>query len=257
VSTSSCGKYKNLLQSHLISKTSLRFITTIFAAIFLVSSATAVEFFCQYSGSYSCTAFNATINTLDDALIGDISGFHLDGKTNTDVTNFDARALIIRYFPKYLGIFFPNLDKIFIEGGMYELHKEDIQNLPKLKTIFMSNNNIEYLEKDLFINHPYIELLYFESNNIKYVDPNVFDNLSKLVVLSLYRNTCSSLRASKNRSAVLSAIPSIISSCGIGANPQVQTIFELQTELELLNLVNGNLTVKCASKVFSGAGVIV
>jgi Leucine-rich repeat (LRR) protein len=194
---------------------------------------------------------NGTIASTDDAYITNVIGTHLAGKVNADVTTVDTRPIITRYFPRLLDLYFPKIDTIYFEGGMYELHKEDLATVPNLQKLYMSFNHLEHLEKDLFINNPKIYFIFFETNNIKHVDPNVFDSLTSLTTLSLYRNNCISQRQASNRNAVLALITSIRNACGPNANPQVQEISDLQVELEKVTLTNGNLTTKCAGSLFS------
>ncbi|KAG5670180.1 hypothetical protein PVAND_000460 [Polypedilum vanderplanki] len=223
----------------------------IFLLIFLLSTVTAIEFNCDFTGSYSCKVYNITIDSPDDVFVTKIIGTHAAGKTNNDVNTIDTRGLIIRYFPKNLESFFPNIENIFIESGLYELHQEDLEAFPQLKNLYMSYNHIEYLEKDLFINNPNLQLIYFEVNNIKYVDRNVFDDLTQLTTLSLDRNNCVTGKASGSECDVNDLIQVIVNSCTINANPQVQLINELNEDIEDLLLVNGNLTMNCAKNLFS------
>ncbi|KAG5670181.1 hypothetical protein PVAND_000461 [Polypedilum vanderplanki] len=214
------------------------------------SAVNTVEFQCDYSDSNTCKVINGSIATLDDALLFSIFGTHVYGEDVTSITTFDARGQLIRFFPRLIDLVFPNLENIYIEGGMYELHREDIEFLPKLKGLYLSYNNIEYLEPNLFLYNPKLETIILEANNLKFIDLRIISNLPKLTTLDLTKNNCFSGVAKNSRLSSLSLFYSATSACSLNFNLKLTTILNLKNELQRLVLVNGNLTAKCAKNEF-------
>ncbi|KAG5670182.1 hypothetical protein PVAND_000462 [Polypedilum vanderplanki] len=225
-------------------------------SIILISSLTidAVIFNCQFSNNYYCKVTSGTIISKSETTVTLITGTYPSGTTSNSITVFDGRGFIFRYFPRGLTRFFPNIDVIFFEGGLREIHKEDLQQFgSKLKRVYMSYNNIEILEKNLFVYNPNIEYIYLDDNNIKYVDPDVFNVLTKLTNLGFLYNNCYSGKVEYNRNGVLSFIDEIKENCSIEIDEDSKTILQLQISIDSLNKQNTNLTNNCASSI-SGSG---
>ncbi|KAL7012429.1 hypothetical protein ACKWTF_014847 [Chironomus riparius] len=75
---------------------------------------------------------------------------------------------------------------------MTEIHKEELAQYPNLQQLYLSTNEIEIIEPDLFINNRKLRLIYLNANKIRSVAPNVFDGLDKLVFLGFDANVCHS-----------------------------------------------------------------
>lgn len=61
-------------------------------------------------------------------------------------------------------------------------------NLPQLREVFLSENNILELPADAFTNSTNVDVIYLESNAIAHIDPNVFSTLVNLDHLYLRSN---------------------------------------------------------------------
>jgi hypothetical protein len=227
----------------------------VFLVIYLFSpSINAVIFSCAFN-SNSCLLTSGSINSQADATVTAVTGTYPAGVTSSSITVIDGRNLIFRYFPRSITKFFPNIDVIFFEGGMREIHKEDLQQFStKLKRVYLSTNVIEIIEKDLFIYNPNIEHLYIERNAIKYVDPSVFNVLTKLVNLGFLYNNCATGKVENDRNGVVKFIQEINANCSVPFDDDTKTILELQGLIDGLTKQNTNLTNNCRGSSTSGSG---
>lgn len=145
---------------------------------------------------YTCFATESfEINSEDDRTITEVEGNHAEGKTNGDVKAFGARDITIKYFPKDLQKFFPQVAIIDIENSeLQEITREDVAPFgSKLTTLFLAENEIENIEADTFTENTNLVSVSLNRNHIKYVGTGVFSKLSNLAVLQFEDNICFSL----------------------------------------------------------------
>ena len=195
------------------------FILVIFLGILAVD---AVEFDCKFKDSYRCEVISGTIYTRNDAYVTGIRGSHQGSKTNRDVLGFDARNVNLKYFPRNLNLYLPSVTEIFVEQGLREITKEDLQQYPKLSWLYLSNNEIKIIKKDTFMYNPDLKLVFLGGNKIKHVDPNVFDHLDNLIFLG-FENICHSGLAENDRTGVVNLINNIKQKCSQN-NPESKVI---------------------------------
>lgn len=121
----------------------------------------------------------------------------------------------INFFPQGLAEIFPNLKAIRLTGvQLKEIHQSDLKPFEQLKTLSLWDNDLEYLEKDLFLYNLNLVGISLEYNKISYIDPNVFDNLKSLIDLHLKNNICISEKA-VNSTGVTKIIQKIGYQCSI------------------------------------------
>ncbi|CRK94700.1 CLUMA_CG008200, isoform A [Clunio marinus] len=110
-----------------------------------------------------------------------ISGDHLESSTEEDVSEASFINQLIFYFPRNLGIFFPNLQVLTLYScGIKRISKFDLHGLRRLKEISLNGNHLVTLPNNLFESTPEIESVSFCRNKIKYIGPNIFDSLDNL-----------------------------------------------------------------------------
>lgn len=84
----------------------------------------------------------------------------------------------------------------YLEMSAVELQeiplKED-DYLPRLKRIYLYNNNIKTLETNAFRGAVNLELLELSKNQIQFIDGNIFQNMNNLYILSLFSNNLSEI----------------------------------------------------------------
>lgn len=162
---------------------------------------------------YACEITHINSLSSDDYTVTKVIGHHQRGYTSNEVTGIDGRSKTIQRFLIDLTRFFPNLDTIFFEKGMTEIHKEELAYYPKLKKLYLSFNELEVIESDLFINNPNLELVYLGVNKIHTVYPKVFDGLTKMTSLRFQNNTCYDGQVDHNRNEAVKFAQNIYKHC--------------------------------------------
>jgi hypothetical protein len=118
---------------------------------------------------------------------------------NVDFLRFNMKDM--RYFPKGINKFFPNLTAFAIERSMLkEIKQDNLKALPKIVFLDLSVNMIEIIQKDLFKFNPLLQNIDLNNNMIKEIDGNVFDDLHFLKNLNLLTNICVLMEAGTKQS---------------------------------------------------------
>jgi Leucine-rich repeat (LRR) protein len=185
------------------------------------------------------TALN--IKSKESVVINSAIGSHLSGKNNDDVTCFisSEASYVVEYFPRNLENIFKNLKMIAIEHGrLKEIKQSDLRPFPKLVTVWLSNNDIEFLEDGLFAYNPELVSVNFHYNKIIHIGTQVFENLNKLRWLWLNENKCINLDAYNNQKAVREIIRQTKSKCFVKYAINLVTLKDNQTKLALSALVD-------------------
>ncbi|XP_070507889.1 uncharacterized protein [Chironomus tepperi] len=179
-----------------------------------VSQAVALKIYCDaIANPNTCKVTDIQVSSSSDQIVTNVFGRYQNGKSANDVTVIDARGLTLTRFPLNLSKFLPNIQTVFFEKGMTEIHKEELAQYPNLRELYASTNEIEVIEPDLFINNPNLHLVFFNGNKIKSVAPNVFDGLSKLTFLGLDANKCYSGHAHNNHEEAKELAKNIYKNC--------------------------------------------
>ena len=91
-----------------------------------MACSSAVNLDCSYGNfeyvvagtAYQCgVANNLSMTSPEEAVIRSVSGIHMSGKTNDDVTAFHVYSKTIEFFPRGLEKFFKNLKAIDIKNN--------------------------------------------------------------------------------------------------------------------------------------------
>lgn len=144
--------------------------------------------------AYYCEAHNTGKLILDrvNRNIQAITGTHTSPNTNANVKIIWILNSKVFYFPFGLQDICPNIEGIAIQGSkLRELRKEDLKQFTNLREIDLYDNEIEYLEPNLFENNLNLGAILLYSNRISHIDANVFNNfVNKLSTLYLSGNIC-------------------------------------------------------------------
>lgn len=97
---------------------------------------------------------------------------------------------------------------------MREIHKADLKDLRELRLVYLSDNLLEYLEKDLFIYNRHLECVYFDNNRIKFVAAGIFDHLT-LQTIHFNDNPCASQQVDDDHKKALAAVKEIYRTCSV------------------------------------------
>jgi len=222
----------------------------------LFGSTQSASFECQYNNGawsilgniYWCNVQNLdNITSLDAAQIDSINGTHLAGFNNDNVEAIQVLSKgQIHYFPRGLNTIFKNLKGIRIENaGLKELHQSDLKVFPKLVQFWLFGNSLEILEENLFEFNPDLEFISLWANKISHIDPNVFAKLTKLRYLYLFGNTCISMAAVNNSTAVQEVIKKAQTQCtNLDYSNLEQKVKNLEIESTILNAENLRLKLE-------------
>ncbi|KAG5668277.1 hypothetical protein PVAND_016224 [Polypedilum vanderplanki] len=139
-------------------------------------------------------------------VISSAKGTHQASMSHEKVTSFYSWSKAIHYIPYGLNKIFPNLFSLFIANGrIKEIHQKDLEQYPRLVYLTLYDNDITYLEKDLFKFNTELKFISFNTNKINQIYPTIFDHLKKLEHLHLDVNQCVDKRED-DRSGVLELI---------------------------------------------------
>jgi hypothetical protein len=78
----------------------------------------------------------------------------VNGQSNFDGSNYkmiDIQNQVVNFIPEGLEKFFPNIEGLSITASkLKRVGKKDMQQFPKLKILYLSSNDLEFLPSDLF-----------------------------------------------------------------------------------------------------------
>jgi Leucine-rich repeat (LRR) protein len=100
---------------------------------------------------------------------------------NDDITNLGIYRQTVHYVPKFTVKFATRIKYLTIlRCGLKEIRKEDLKQFPQLEKLWLGNNDLEWLEGDLFAFNPELVGLSFDDNEkLKYIGENLVDLLPR------------------------------------------------------------------------------
>ncbi|CRL05002.1 CLUMA_CG018064, isoform A, partial [Clunio marinus] len=139
--------------------------------------------------------YTCDVKNLDNreilANVTEIEGTHLDEKTNSDVRKININLQMCQFLPFGFEKFFPNIEGLRIaHSNLVSLTQSDISVFPKLRSVDIFNNNLKWLDADVFEKNPEIEYLYFGDNQIKSIGYDALKPLKKLKHAVFHYNVC-------------------------------------------------------------------
>ena len=151
----------------------------------------------------------------DDRLITSMTGVHLHGYSNNDVTCFYSSGPVFNYFPTNINEYFKNTGYIrMYETNIASLSKSDFQPFgDTLKVFFFDRNPVEVIDRDLFGYNPNLEKISFYFNRIKHVESGALKNLQKLKMMYFSGNPSCAATDAHERSAVINLVAQIEGQC--------------------------------------------
>ncbi|KAG5667610.1 hypothetical protein PVAND_015585 [Polypedilum vanderplanki] len=167
----------------------------ILISIFMTFSS-AVKLECKYNLDvlyrYGCIVQNNGIFGNFQTEIDEIEFIHFSNKTNEQVKNLYIRKIPnVTFIPKYIDKFFEHLERIEItHSNLIEISKDDLKPFPKLKYLFLNDNDLKIIEEHLFEFNEHLEIIFLNNNKISHIAPFVFSNLKNLSLLNLSNNIC-------------------------------------------------------------------
>ena len=112
------------------------------------------------------------------SIVREIKGAHKQNKSNNDVKCIYFKNKTVRYIPRDIGKFFPNLKTLQItQCNLKEISRDDFQWLESLEELFLSENQLKSLPDDLFINMPNLKQIDFSLNQLEYMSSKLLTSL--------------------------------------------------------------------------------
>lgn len=174
---------------------------------------------------YSC--FNLDCNLKEKQVITKVTGKHQPQKSNKDISVLYLTSANTKWMPGKLLEFFPNIQKFFficppranhdcfdsqmlkhkvfdeqsqvmtslcIQGHkLPNVFSRVFQNVPNLNELFLSDNQIEFLDKDAFKLLKKVTRIQLSNNFIYDINPDTFYNNMDLTSVELNRNSLTTL----------------------------------------------------------------
>ncbi|KAG5668966.1 hypothetical protein PVAND_016871 [Polypedilum vanderplanki] len=161
---------------------------------------------------YECRVTNYLVINSPNQKVEAIVGNHFINMTNNDVTGIRIKEKSLKFMPKNLDQFFPNLKVIFISrSGLCEIHESDLRAFKSLVNLDLSYNDIKVIERNLFKYNEKLEVLVLKNNPLQHVHLNVFDHLRNLKYFAV--NGCWNGQVSNNKTAVKSIVHNLRENC--------------------------------------------
>jgi hypothetical protein len=102
-------------------------------------------------------------------------------ENNSTVKMFEVEKKTVNFMPKFTVLLAKRLESLFIINcHLKVVLKEDLQQFPQLRRLSLSNNDLEWLNGDLFDYNPQLHSVWFNKNNLKFIGENLVNSLTKL-----------------------------------------------------------------------------
>lgn len=162
---------------------------------------------------YTCEG--KIVETGDPRIVTGVLQKHLPGRTNSDVKGFFVKDLKMKFPPRGIEKFFPDLQTFdFYYSQIEELDKDDLKVFPKLMQFdWPGNAKLFNINHDLFKDNINLKTISFWKTPIKHVALDVFDHLTQLTTLYLDDCKCINEKVVENQSGIEDFIFRISVSC--------------------------------------------
>lgn len=114
-----------------------------------------------------------------------------DMRSGSVVKFLKSDGVKIETFPGFSSVF-GDLEKVIINrAGLKEISSDDLKQFgDKLKVLDLGFNEIEFLEKNLFVHNKNLERINFNDNKVRHVTDGAFNKLTKVEILNFQSNPC-------------------------------------------------------------------
>lgn len=172
-------------------------------SIILNTPGAAITFQCTFAtggfgaigGVYYCSASSLKTTSHSEVLTGS-SGAHLGGYDNNGVRGLNIVGQICNFLPLNITATFSNLEAIQVHNsGLQQITKNDLSSFPKLRGLWLRENSLAVLEKDLFMYNTNLEYIELSDNKIMHIDAVLLSALPKVNVFNLAFNYCINVNA--------------------------------------------------------------
>lgn len=135
-------------------------------------------------------------------------------ESQEDVKSIGFEKKTVKYFPLNMKKFFKHLFTIEISScGLKAIHPSDLEPFKQLKLLYLSKNEIEIIDEDLFMHNPELVCVYLNNNKIKEIHPDVFEAPQLLTNMVLNKNPCIDVIIIDDREKVLALSEQVRKNC--------------------------------------------
>lgn len=124
--------------------------------------------------------------------ITSVTGTQLDGRSTSDVLFFQNKNydVSLKKIPSNFGSYFPSLTAIYFVVELETITASDLQPFPNLVFLNLQGNRLRRVDGDLFKYNPKLYTIYLSANSIEYVGEGIFDGLNELFAIYFAYNPC-------------------------------------------------------------------
>ena len=134
-------------------------------------------------------------------------------KKLSDIDSLRIEYVVMYFLMEGFDNHLPNLTALKIGScHLKELSKEDLKVFPKLKFLWIWENDLKVLEADLFMYNPDLIYVNFYWNYLKEIDSNIFNNFKSFEFIFLKKNDCVNFGA-KNQKELKKLVEIIQQNC--------------------------------------------
>lgn len=159
----------------------------------------------------------------DPFIFANVTGRHKDGKGDADVQEVDIICQTIKRIPEYIGITFPNLIALRIQGQISILTQLNFETFPNIEELYLENNLIFKIDSNTFEVTPKLRVINLERNHLVSLGIATFSMLKNLTHLNLDNNEKIHFHAD-TKEEMKSLIPAMIES-GIVVHDSIQCLY--------------------------------
>lgn len=159
---------------------------------------------CEYSVNnwgifgldYTC--YSISIENLAIKAADNITGVHLNDKSNANVQALDMQYLSeLTFIPSNFDVFFPNLIILeFYDCPINSIDGNELDGLSKLKALILMKTNISSIPRNFFAHIPDIEYFEVGESPLIEVGAHLFYSLQNLKYVDFWYDSCISATAS-------------------------------------------------------------
>jgi hypothetical protein len=190
---------------------------------------------------YECDTHSLPQSSTNPSITG-VTGTHIEGKTDADVTSIFIRGNITLSFVPRVGSVFPNLIAYLLWDpvGFDTLHGDEFDDLPRLEYLDIYRSKLTTISSRLFEATPNIVFVDLQGNTIERVGHDLFTplNTTQLQVVYFNDNRCIDQRGN-SQAEIISLIENLRVQCPFDDEVLPSTTTTTITEPE--TCVNGSI----------------
>ncbi|KAG5669479.1 hypothetical protein PVAND_017366 [Polypedilum vanderplanki] len=181
---------------------------------------------------YECGVKNVPI--LSENIVTNITGNHLNNKTNIDVTSIRIEGnSTLSFVPRRFSNFFPHIRAYIINSATFDtLFGDEFDEFSELEFLQFSSSKLASISSRLFEKTPNVIFLSLSWNQILRVGSDLFTPLdvTKIKYFAFYGNRCISKMEQKgNTTAIIEIINEIRVKCPYVNEPVITTTLTIPT----------------------------